>query len=192
VEEAAFLMAVQGIVGRIEVEHDLGGSLRMGVEEQFNEQRLDGCRVVPDLVIAPRPAAQRLLQAIERRLAGQRRAFLAAGRELADQHRHDPIRAQHVVIDQILVAECQPEHALADVRLDRVLDQVSIAGVGETSRETRTEANRLVGRAEKQRTPVRGDLATIESAHNRTPLDGSEIERILATVCRHRAPPISR
>ena len=33
---------------------------------------------------------------------------------------------------------------------------------------------------------VRGDLATVERAHNPVTFHGSEIERILATVCAHR------
>ena len=46
-EEPAFLMAVQRIVGGVEVEDDLLRSLGMRVEEEIDEQALDSrCRVL--------------------------------------------------------------------------------------------------------------------------------------------------
>ena len=41
VEEPAFLMAMQRIVGRIEIEHDLPWRLRVRLEEQIDEHGLD-------------------------------------------------------------------------------------------------------------------------------------------------------
>ena len=72
VEEAAFLMPVQRIVGGVEIEDDLRRRRGMRVEEEIDEQRLDRRRIVADLVIARRlrPAQ---LQPVERRFAGQRR-----------------------------------------------------------------------------------------------------------------------
>ena len=54
------------------------------------------------MVARQRRSAQ--LQPVERRFAGQRRAILAAGRQLAGQYRQRRVVAQLVVIDQILVA----------------------------------------------------------------------------------------
>ena len=65
-----------------------------------------------------------MLQPVQRRLAGQRRAVLAARLELADQRRHHRIVAQMIVIVEVLVAERQAEHALADQRRQAVLDQL--------------------------------------------------------------------
>ena len=53
-EELAFLVAVQRIVGGIEIEDDLLGRLVMGIEEDIDEQCLDRRRVVADLVITRR------------------------------------------------------------------------------------------------------------------------------------------
>ena len=55
VKEPAFLVAVQRVVGRVEVEHDLARRFLMGVEKQLDEQPLDRRSIVVDLVIARRP-----------------------------------------------------------------------------------------------------------------------------------------
>ena len=64
-EESAFLVAVQRIVGRIEVEHDLKRRLIVGVEEEIDEQGLDRARIVVDPVVTvltpPRALARRNL-----------------------------------------------------------------------------------------------------------------------------------
>ena len=69
VEEPAFLLAVQGIVSRVEIEDDLFGRPGVGVEEQIDEQPLDPSRIVADLVIAGRDLA-RQFEPVQRRFAG--------------------------------------------------------------------------------------------------------------------------
>ena len=53
-EEPAFLMAVDRIVGGVEVEDDLFGRAPMAVLEERHEQHLDGRRIVADLVVLAR------------------------------------------------------------------------------------------------------------------------------------------
>ena len=50
VEEAAFLVAVQGVVGGVEIEDDLARRRLVRVEEEVDEQALDGRTVMADLV----------------------------------------------------------------------------------------------------------------------------------------------
>ena len=52
VEEAALLVAVQRIVGRIEIEDDALGRRGMRLQEQRHEQALDPARIMADLVVA--------------------------------------------------------------------------------------------------------------------------------------------
>ena len=52
VEEALFQMAVQRIVGGVEIERDLRRRRPMGVDKQLDKQPLDRRRVVADLVVA--------------------------------------------------------------------------------------------------------------------------------------------
>jgi hypothetical protein len=52
VKEPAFLVAVQRVVGSVEVEHDPPGRGAVRVEEQVDEQSLDRVSVVADLAVA--------------------------------------------------------------------------------------------------------------------------------------------
>lgn len=54
VEEPPLLVAVQGIVRGIQIQHDLFGRSGVRAHEQLDEQRLDRHRIVADLVIARR------------------------------------------------------------------------------------------------------------------------------------------
>ena len=112
VEEAAFLVAVQRIVGGVEIEDDLRRRLAVRIEEQIDEQRLDRrrCRGRSCGSASASGAAQ--FQPVQRALAGQRRAVRAPRRELAGQHRQHRVVAQLVVVDQVLVAQRDAEHAL--------------------------------------------------------------------------------
>ena len=53
-EEPAFLMSVQRVVGGIEIEDDLPWRTRVGLDKQIDQQIFDRLRVVPDLVIGRR------------------------------------------------------------------------------------------------------------------------------------------
>src|SRR6202011_3691193 len=87
VKEPAFLMAVQRVVGGVEIEHDLARRIDVRGEKQLDEQRLDRRPVMAYLVIARPPALGRLvLQAVQRALARQRRRRLGGAVELAEQH----------------------------------------------------------------------------------------------------------
>ena len=108
-EEPPLLLAVQRIVRRIEVENDLLGRPRVRLNKQVDQQIPDRHRIVADLVIARRLQLAQL-QPIERRLAGNRRAVLAPGFQLARQHRHHRIVAQLVVVVEILIAERDREN----------------------------------------------------------------------------------
>jgi len=63
--------------------------------------------------------------------------------------------AELIVIDQVLIAQRQSKDALADQRLDLVLDQLLAARVAEAGREPIDETDRPIGRAEQQRPGVR-------------------------------------
>jgi hypothetical protein len=85
--------------------------------------------------MARRRALRRVLQPVQRRLAGERRAVRSPRRELAGERRRDRIVAQLVVVDQVLVAQRQAEHPLPDQRRDAVLDQRRRPRIAEAGRE---------------------------------------------------------
>jgi hypothetical protein len=121
-------MAVQRIVGRIQIEDDLLRRPAMGLQKDIYEQPLNRRRIVADLVVARghRPAQ---LQPIKGALARNRRALRPAGLKLARQDRHHRVVAELVMIGQILVAERDPKHSLTYKCLSLVLDQLRTARI---------------------------------------------------------------
>jgi hypothetical protein len=144
VEKAAFLMAVQGIIGRVEIENNLFRRLLVRFDDQIDQQRFDSRRIMRNLVIARRfrPAQ---LQTVERRLAGYRCTILALGLELAGQHRHHRIMAQLVMVVEILIAQRDPHHPLANQRFHLVLNQFLTAPVAKAPRKPFDQLERPVG-----------------------------------------------
>ena len=69
VEKPFWLMAVERDVGRIQIEHDLGGHFGVRFEEQIAKQRVDLLRRVVDLVVTL--TAARKLQPVQRTFASQ-------------------------------------------------------------------------------------------------------------------------
>jgi hypothetical protein len=64
VEEPAFLVAVQGIVGGIEVEHDLPQRLAVRIEEHIDEHVLQRLAIAADLVMAGASVAGGMFQVL--------------------------------------------------------------------------------------------------------------------------------
>ena len=150
VEEATFLVAVQRIVRGIEVENDLLGRRPVRLEEEVDEQPLDRRAVMADLMVTAR-ARRRVLEPVQRALAGQRSTVLALGLELAGERRQHRVVAQLIVIDQVLVAKRDAEHPLRHHGLDRVLDLRQRPAVDEAGGEPPDQTDRPIGRAEQQR-----------------------------------------
>ena len=191
VEEPALLRAVQRVVSRIQVEHDLLGRRPVRVEEQLDEQPLDRRAVMADLVVARGLPRRRVLEPVEGRLAGKRRAIGATGAELASDRGQHRVVAQGVVVDQILVAQRQGEHPLADQGGHAVLDPARRTVIGKAGGKPPDQPDRPFGGAQQQRPDVGGDRATVERGHHRTPFHACKLHPVQATLCRHRgAPPL--
>ena len=191
-EEPAFLLAVDRIVGGVEVEHDLLGRPRMRIEEDVHEQRFQARRIAIDLVILLGVALRRVLQPVERALAGHRRTARALGLELAGQNREHRIVTQFVMIVEVVIAQSQAEHALADQGLDRVLEQPRIPTIRETGGHPRDQAEAAIQSPQKQRSRIRCDGSAIEPGHHFLALDGFKIEQRRGTLCLYRGTSETR
>jgi hypothetical protein len=163
----------------------------MRVEEELDHQPLDRSPIVADLAVAVRPSG-RVLEPVERALAGQRRAVRPPRRKLAGKDRQHRVMAQLVVVEEIFVAERDPDHPLADQGRQLVLDRFLPPAVDEAGCEPLDQADRPVGGAQQQRTRIRRDRPAVERRHHRAALDHSKPERGWATVCRHRGAPLNR
>ena len=186
VEEPFLLMAVQRIVGGVEVEHDLPGRPGVRLEEEIDKQRLDRRRLMADLLVAGgrRP---RQLEPVQRRFPRDRRAILAPGFELAGQRRHHRVVTKIVVVVQILVAERDAEHALPDERGDRVLDEPRVSGVAETFREPANQIQPAIRSAQKKSACIRSQRSAVEFGNHGPTFDPSKQARFRATLRLHRA-----
>ena len=120
-EEPAFLMPVQRIIRRIEIENDLLGRRPVRLEDELDEQTFDRRAVVADLVVARR-LARRVLEPIQGALAGERCAVRALRLELTGERRQHRVKAQLIMVDQILLSERDAEHPLRYHGLDGVLE----------------------------------------------------------------------
>ena len=189
-EETPFLVPVQRVVGGVEVEDDLRRRRGMRVEKDLDEQRFDLRPVIGDLVIA-RGLRRAQFQPVQRRFARQGRAIRAPRFQLAGQDRHHRVMAQIVVVDQILVAQRNPKPPLPNQGGPRVLNQIRRAVVGETAGKPLDQPDRPGGGAEQHRSGVRGHLAAVERRHHRPPLNRCKTKQICATLCLHRASPVT-
>jgi len=142
-----------------------------------------------------------VLQPVQRALARQGRAVGTARLQLAGEDGQHRVAPQLVVVNQILVAERDPEDALADQRGDRVLDPLRVAGIGEAGGEAPDQADRPIGGAEQQRAGIGGGprhrlgraaRPAVKAGDHRAARDGCKLEQRRATLCRHRGPPLRR
>jgi len=167
VEEAALLLAVQRDVGVVEIKHDLARCAIMRFEEKIHQQRIDLRIVAIDLVILRRMPPRRVLQAIERALAGQRFAVGPQHRvQLARQHRKRRVLAQLVVIVQVFIPQCQAEDALSHQGLDLMLDIARVASIDEAVGEATHQPEALIDLSQQQCACVRGDVPTIKTGYD--------------------------
>jgi hypothetical protein len=187
VEEAALLPAVERHVGIVEIEHDLARRTLMRLAEKLDEQRIDLCPIAIDLVILRAMALRRMLKTIERALARQSFAIRPQNRmQFPGQNRKGGILAQLVVIVEILVAQHQAEDPLPQQRLDLVFDIARVAPIAEALGKPTHQPEAPIHLPQQQRTPVRRDVAAIETGHHRTPLNRFKFEQLRATLRLHR------
>ena len=127
-----------------------------------------------------------MFQAVQGALPRQGLAVVAMRRELAGQHRQGRVLAKLVVVVEVFIAQRQAEDALAQQRLQPVLDQARIAPVGEALGEPADQPKALVQLSQQQRPGVGGDRAAVEPAHHHFAFNRFKGEKPRVTVCRHQ------
>lgn len=83
----------------------------------------------------------------------------------------------------------ESEDALADQRLDSVLDQFLAAPVAKAGGEPIDDPDRPIGRAEQQRPRIRGDASAVESRDHPPTFNGCKSKQIRDTLWLHRGAP---
>ena len=185
VEEAPFLMAVQRNVGGVEIEHDLAGRLFVCFQKHIHQQRIDLAPITVDLVILRAVPLGRVLEPVERALAGHRLAVRAHRLQFARQNCEQRILAQLVVVVQVLVAQRQPEHPLRHQRFDPVLDKQRVAPVCEAARKAAHQSQTPIQLPQEQATRVRGDRTPVKTTTTFRPSQ-VQTRTVLRYTRRHR------
>ena len=192
VEEAALLVAVQGVVGGIQVGDEHRRRRGVGTEEEVHEPALDGLGPGDDLLVAAGGAGVggRQFQAVEGTLAGQGLALvpgaqpvLAGGVGLADEGREQGVAAQGVLVVEVFVAQGQAVDALADELQDGVFEGVGVAVVGEAGGALAQRAGEALRLAPEQGTAVGGDGAAVEPGDDVALTQGLKREGGCVTRC---------
>ena len=112
------------------------------------------------------PLARMQLQAVERALAGQRRAPGSLGLKLTQQRPEHRIVPQLLVIVEILVPQRHPKHPLPDQRPHRVFDQLRVALIDEAPSQPIDQPDRLIRAPQQQRSGVRAHRPSVEPRHH--------------------------
>jgi hypothetical protein len=183
---------VQRDVGGVEIEDDLPRGRTVRLEEQVHEQRPDRGGVVADPMTAAGLARGCVLEAVQRALAGQRRAARTARLQLAGEHGQRRVVPKAVVVDHVLVAEGDAEDTLADQGGDLVLHALRRPRIAEAGREAPHQPDGTIGGPEQQRAGIGGDRPAVEAGDHGAAFDGYKLEQRRATLRRHRGPPLRR
>lgn len=96
------------------------------------------------------------------------------------------LHVSRIVIDQVLVTECDAENALAQQAGHRMADRGAGAHFGDALREPPAEPDRPIRRHRQPDAVVRGDGTGVKSAHKSASTGASQIKLGVATPCRRR------
>jgi hypothetical protein len=178
---------VQRVVGGVQIEDDLVRCLLVRLDEARDEQRLEGRRIVSDLVVARTVlGVGGMFEPVQGRLARQRLAALAPSAELASQRGQHRVTAQLVVVVQILVAKRDRHNVLHHQRVHRVLDQLRITPILEAGRHPLGQSQRAIDLAQQQRARIRADLPSVEINRHLAAFNTLRTWTSSGTLCRHR------
>ena len=98
---------------------------------------------------------------------------------------------QLVVVNEVLIAERDPEDTLTDEGRQLVLDQVGVAGVLKAGREALDQVDGAIGGAEQQCAGIGRDRPARERRRDGASFDRCKQEHVRVTLRRHRGAPLA-
>ena|GEM_PF-2713319 len=143
---AAILIAVNQVIGGVEVEHQLFRRHLERSDELVNEDALHGYRGL---------AISTVLEPAQRRTKG--RCTILADRSLQRQ-----IVAQPIVIVQVFVALAQTEHPLPQQLFGAVLHQTRVARIGQHIGHRFQQSESPLNLPQQQQASIRSDITAIK------------------------------
>src|SRR5665213_867278 len=171
VEETPLLLAVDEVVGGVEIEDQVLGRIEMGGEELIDQDLGD---LDQGLAVDP------VFQAAKggRRGEGRRRIGVRSGGEL-----QGGIEAESLMVVEILVAQRDGEDPLSEHGLLVMHDDRQPAWVGDDAIEGVEEPEPLAELAKEQSTGVGGEPSAVEVGDDGLGSDPGKVEGVAVTVC---------
>ena len=191
---APFLLPVQPVIGGVHVQHDFRRRLPLLLHKQVQQQRVQlvGIGHDPLVAVLPGPFRGAQLEPVQRTRAGQRmppvalaRATLPGEVSASQREGQQAVRAQGVVVVDILVAEDQREHALGDQIPHGMFAAAGIAVVGEAGGDAPGELEDGVGGAQQQGPSIGGHATTVKGGDDLATTEVGVIN--VVTLCGHEA-----
>jgi len=90
------------------------------------------------------------------------------------------------MVIEVLIAERDPEHPLAQQGHHLMLDQMLTPLVVKAGSKLLRQLERMIRRPQKQCSGIRGDRAAVECCHHVASFNGCKSKQICDTFCRHR------
>ena len=177
VEKAVDLVAVNPVVGGVEVEDQFLRRLFVRGDEDFDENFGD---------VGQRPPGDAVLQPAQRRRRSQRliRIDAAFGDQL-----HQRIVAQGLMVVAILVAQRDGEDPLAEHRALLMCDQQLIPRIRNDGVELVDQAELAIHFAKQQSAGIRGDRSPVKISHDLTTRQTGKNDGLGVTLCHVTALP---
>jgi hypothetical protein len=184
-KEATKLIAVDRVVGGVEIENDLGGRLVMGLEKEGHEQSFDLAGVAGDLFVATVliSADGSQFESVERAFSGQSlasiteaRSILAGGVKLADDGGQERVGSEVVVVIEVFISQSQSVDPLSNEVFEGMFDEIRVAMIGEALGELVNDGGELLGFSEQQSAAVGGDIAAIKLGEHFAGTEHGKIE----------------
>src|SRR4051794_26245877 len=168
------------VVGRAQIKNDPFRRLPVRLQKGADQESIDRCCVVNDpLVPILSVALRRQLQPVQRALARQCPRRIS----LLHQRRDQRIVTELVMVVQILVAQRQSYHSLADQAFHGVLDQQRVPKITKTGRELTQQPSPPLDLSQQQPAAIRTELPAIETSHDLPPSHPLETQLFPVTLC---------
>ena len=197
-EEPAFLIPMQRVIGRIQIQHYLCRRSPLAVQKQIHQKVVDhpaiGDNLLVTIILRRRRITQ--LQAVQGAGTGQgvtavtfARALLAGHIGATTGQRQSAVVTQSVMVIEILITGRQAQHPLCDQGLEGMLDPIWIAMVGKTGRQSAGHVKQPVSFTQQQHTAVRCQSTAVKRAYNRASSETFEKQLFCSTMCFHGVVP---
>ena len=162
-EEPAFLIPMQRVIGRIQIQHYLCQRSPLAVQKQIHQKVVDhpaiGANLLVTIILRRRRITQ--LQAVQGAGTGQgvtavtfARALLAGHIGATTGQRQSAVVTQSVMVIEILITGRQAQHPLCDQGLEGMLDPIWIAPAKQAASLPVTSNNRFHGSSGPIRPPA--------------------------------------